>query len=142
MTDPEKPVQSLDELTKEQLAEIQLKLTLEKYRNITTDPNYCGLGEANTGPNDPWYKFSPLCKQHDPHYQKLIDRKGDDGAWLTFGEFAKNIVVGMAQGARMVLTGPIYLIIGGIGGLFRFQQLERQNGYVEEKDDDVLGDDV
>ena len=109
--------------------------------SIKPDPDYCGLGEANTGPNDPWWKRA--CIPHDTAYQALIEKKADAGPYRVFGTFTKNIAVGMAQGAFMLLTGPLYWLIGGVGGIFRYQQLEnRANPKDSQGEDDVLGDDV
>lgn len=102
---------------------------------IPPDLDFCGLGEANTGPNDPWYKRG-VCQAHDEHFTKL-----DKGEYATFGEFAKGIVRGMAEGAYMLVSGIPYLLIGGILGIFRQQQLENRAKNTEG-DDDVLGDDV
>lgn len=104
-----------------------------------SDPDYCGLGKANTGPLDPWWKRA--CIPHDKAMQAYIDGHPTEGPYQTFGKFTKNIGVGMLQGAYMLLTGIPYWLIGGFGGLFRNQQLANRLKPHEE-DDDVLGDDT
>lgn len=98
------------------------------------DPDYCGLGKANTGPLDPWWKRG-VCPAHDEHFTKL-----DKGEYATFAEFAGSIGRGMAEGAWMLLTGVPYLLIGGVLGIFRQQQLA--NRLSPKPPEDNLGDDA
>lgn len=102
------------------------------------DPDYCGLGKANTGPLDPWWKRA--CVPHDQTMHAYIDGHPTKGPYQIFGEFSKNIGTGMTQGLYMFLTGPIYWLVGGIGGIFRTQQLE--NRLNPRPPEDNLGDDA
>lgn len=103
------------------------------------DPNFCGLDfnpsgpNLTTGPDDPWWKRA--CVPHDQAFEALKQSE-----WSVFGTFTKNIAIGMAQGAFMLLTGPLYWIVGGIGGIFRYQQLENRNN--PKPPNDSLGDDI
>ena len=110
------------------------KMTIDPRKDIPLippDPDYCGLGSANTGPHDPWYRRA--CVPHDLAYEQLTQ-----GEWPVFGTFAKNIAKGMLDGAWMLLTGPLYLLIGGFGGVIRYQQLKRRQNLKDENEN--LGD--
>lgn len=95
---------------------------------MTRDKNFCGLGKFNTGKNDAWWKRG-VCQAHDLHFTKL-----DKGEWATFGEFAKGIGRGMLEGAWMLLTGPVYLAIGGFLGVIRQQQLKKRRQLKEQNE--------
>lgn len=85
-----------------------------------SDPGYCGLDPLTTGPNDPWWKIA--CQPHDAAFDKLIatGQGSDAGTFLTF---TGNIIDGMAKGLYMLISGPIYWTVGGIGGLFRWSMV-------------------
>lgn len=125
MTDPEKQIK------------FQSGATIDL---VGTDKpeTYCGIEPIVTGPLDPWWKRA--CVPHDKAMQAYIDGHPTEGPYQTFGKFTKNIGVGMLQGAYMLLTGIPYLLIGGVLGLFRNQQLA--NRLHPKEDDDVLGDDT
>ncbi len=80
------------------------------------DPGYCGIAPIETGPNDPWWRIA--CKPHDDAHNELKAGLLQGSYMKVFGRFALNIAKGMAQGAFLVASGPIYLVVGGIGGLF------------------------
>lgn len=108
----------------EEFMEMQQRQMLNMYPRVTggirTDPNYCGLGSINTGPKDPWWKLA--CEPHDQAFNKLIET-GEGNDAKIFLQFTGNILDGMAKGLYMLVTGPAYWAIGGIGGLFRWSMV-------------------
>ncbi len=100
-----------------------LRNTIEPFGD---DPGYCGLAPLTTGQSDPWWKRG-ACAAHDEAYQSLIDKAPGEPALRTFGRFTRDIIGGMAEGAYMLLSGPLYWLIGGVGGVFRQGQLERRH---------------
>lgn len=117
------------------------KMTIDPKKDIPLfppDPNYCGLEPITTGPNDPWWKRK-VCQTHDKAYQKLKDNE-----WRVFGRFALDIGKGMLDGAIMLITGIPYLLIGGLGGVVRYQQLKRRRKLKEQNDNlpPDLGDNI
>lgn len=85
------------------------------YSDGTSDPGYCGLDPLVTGPNDPFYQ-SGACPEHDADFDKLKAEKE-----YTPGSITKTAL----KWAWAVLGTPFYLIIGGIGGMIRGNQLAR-----------------
>lgn len=88
------------------------------------DPGYCGLDPLVTGKRDPYW---PRCKAHDVHYEKLKAASPDKTNMQVQAEFAKGVLSTAASGLYAFLTAPIYLIVGCIGGMARWTQLERRN---------------
>ncbi|HRH31973.1 MAG TPA: hypothetical protein PLK06_01480 [bacterium] len=107
------------------------------------DPGYCGISGIETGPLDPWHLR--ICKPHDDAYNRL-KAGDDDGGMRVAGKFVGGVLKGMAEGAWMLVTGPFYLVFGGIvGGLVRFGQLERRGkvkpkGFLRGDPNDHLGE--
>lgn len=93
------------------------------------EETYCGIEPFTTGKRDPWYKRSLACKRHDPPMQALIDGRVEatEPALKTFGRFTKDIIGGMAEGAYMLMSGPVYWLIGGVLGIGRQGYLERKH---------------
>lgn len=90
---------------------------------MTYDPGYCGLAPLETGPNDPWWKRA--CKPHDEAHNALKAGLLEGSYMRPFGRFLLDIGKGMLQGAFLVVSGPVYAIVGGVGGLFLAGQEER-----------------
>lgn len=88
------------------------------------DPGFCGLDPLTTGKRDPYW---PRCKAHDVHYEKLKAASPDKSNMQVQAEFAKGVLSTAASGLYAFLTAPIYLVIGCIGGMARWTQLEYRN---------------
>lgn len=98
---------------------------------LIVDPGYCGLG-IETGKHDPWWKR--VCQPHDAHFNALKAGKPDTSNVKAQAEFASGILKGMAEGAWMLISGPFYLVFGGlIGGTLRYTQLQRRQAAKEGK---------
>lgn len=93
------------------------------YPAILFDHGYCGLDPIETGRWDPFWKTA--CAPHDKAFNlmKLGYSASTAGNFGVFSEFAKNIGATMLQGAYAVTMGIPYLVVGGIGGLFRWWQV-------------------
>lgn len=90
-------------------------------QNGKMDKDYCGLEPFTTGKIDPYWKGA--CKTHDEAFKKLI--KGEDFNILqTTGRFIRDCTSVALKGAYQVATFPIYVTIGGVGGIFRWAYLK------------------
>lgn len=127
------------ETMQKRLADSTLKLAQSAYlealsdgtATINVDEGYCGLG-IETGKHDPWWKR--VCQPHDAHYNALKAGKPDTSNVKAQAEFATGILKGMAEGAWMLISGPFYLVFGGlIGGTLRYTQLQRRKATKEGK---------
>ena len=99
----------------------------EREKNETQGEDYCGLSPITTGESDPFYKRG-ICQRHDAAFQKLKDGDLSGKNFLVNWDFSKDILKGMVEGAYMVLTGPVYLLVGGVLGVLRYTQLEYKKG--------------
>lgn len=93
------------------------------------DPGYCGLG-LETGPRDPFHKRA--CRPHDKAFTRKKMRQGKESSLKVNGGFALDVLKGMAEGLYMFAAGPVYLLLGTFGGMFRWKQIENQNITPEE----------
>lgn len=112
--------------------------------NSQPKEDYCGIVPLTTGKWDPYYKAF-VCQAHDKNFQAMKDNLPNDGIAKTTGNFVVGALGVAAQGLYSVVTLPLYLLIGGIGGVLRWGQL-RQEQITKDAgspgDDDVLGDDT
>ena len=87
------------------------------------DPGYCGLDPLTTGPKDPFWKSS--CQPHDAAFQAIIDGDGNIKPLPTFVKFASALTKTMIKAPSLWTVGLYlpYLVIGGLGGIVRQQEL-------------------
>jgi len=86
-----------------------------------TDPGYCGLAPLETGKWDPFWQIA--CKRHDRAFDKLKAGNPDKTGLQVTGEFMGDVIAGAAEGLYAVVTAPIYLLVGGLGGLVRWNSI-------------------
>ena len=98
------------------------------YPQALFDDGYCGIWNVETGSWDPFYKGA--CKPHDISFIRLKNgyKNPEDSNLKVAGRFAGSVLSEMASGAYAVLTGPFYLFFGMLGGLLRWEYLERKQG--------------
>lgn len=87
------------------------------------DKDYCGLGDLNTGPNDPYWR--PACRPHDKAFQAVIDGDGSIKPLPTFIKFVGALTQTVIKAPSLWTVGLFipYLVIGGLGGIVRQQEL-------------------
>lgn len=102
----------------------QLGFRSDPKQTLMVDEGYCGLSPLTTGKRDPYW---PRCAGHDVHYEKLKAGNPDKSNMQVQAEFAKGVLSTAASGLYAFLTAPIYLVIGCIGGMARWTQLEYRN---------------
>lgn len=109
--------------------------------NPVSDPGYCGLDLSPSGPDaetgmwDPYWKKA--CQPHDRAYDELIagtPTQTNIQTQLNFAGAATSVAAqgfinvvtfnDVAKGAYAVVTYPLYLTIGSIGGFFRWAYLD------------------
>lgn len=89
---------------------------------LDNDPDYCGLGKITTGPNDPYWQDA--CVPHDQEFSKFKQgMKHKTNGEVAFGWTINTTKVAL-KGAYAVATYPLYLLIGGLGGVARWIYLE------------------
>lgn len=90
------------------------------------DKGYCGLEPLETGKHDPFWKDA--CKPHDVWFNRLKAGKltsgVDDGILATTGKFVASTALVAVKGAYAVAAAPIYIVIGGLGGMLRWAQIK------------------
>lgn len=99
------------------------------------DQNYCGLGKLNTGPKDPYWKEA--CVPHDEADQAIIDGKPTETPLQSFRKFVSGCTkVAVTKPSLWTISAYLpFLLIGGIGGVLRQQQLlNRLNGPTKRED--------
>lgn len=85
------------------------------------DKDFCGLEPFTTGKIDPYWKGA--CRTHDEAFQKL--KEGEDINILKVtGRFIRDSTSVALKGAYSVATFPLYVTIGGLGGLLRWAYLK------------------
>lgn len=85
--------------------------------------NSCGVTILETGEWDPYAVTT--CAPHDAEYNPLLTGdKPDKTNAQTQIEFVKNASIVAAKGLYAVVMYPFYVIIGGLGGYFRWKYLE------------------
>lgn len=91
------------------------------------DKGYCGLSPLETGEWDP---FIEDCRKHDPTYIKLMKKLKTRSNWVTQRDFTTGIlsttVKTVAKATYVVITAPVYIVIGAFGGALRYFQLSRR----------------
>lgn len=87
------------------------------------DPDYCGLDPFTTGPTDPFWKEA--CVPHDQADQAIMDGKPTETPLQSFRKFVVNLtkVTLKRPSVRTIAGWPLYVLIGGFGGILRQQQL-------------------
>lgn len=85
------------------------------------DEGYPGLEPFTTGAWDPFWKDE--AKNHDKAFAaKKTGYEGKTNGEVA-GDFIKGVSIKMVKGAYAVVAGPLYILIGGIGGMFRWMTL-------------------
>lgn len=84
------------------------------------DPGYCGLGNLNTGPYDPYQKEA--CTPHDNDFEKMINLQKHPSLSEVNADWVVNTSKVMLKGAYAVATFPLYLVGGLVGGTVRWFQ--------------------
>lgn len=106
------------------------------FAKLKEDPDYCGLEPFTTGPWDLYWKR--FCAPHDKAFQALKDKHPEAGNLKTaaLGMLAIGQVVGLS--ALAIVTAPLYAVIGVLGGMGRWKQIEIQTGQnkITMEDDD------
>jgi len=83
---------------------------------VNDDPNYCGLGKITTDEHDPFWQSA--CVDHDLNMSHK--RKSALGTALEFTvDVLNTAVINTAKAAYSVALAPVYILIGGGGGLIR-----------------------
>ena len=91
------------------------------------DPGYCGLDPLTTGPEDPFWRDG-VCQSHDKEYEELKVGNPDQSNWVTQRNLATGILGTMARGVYSIVAGPVYLVVGVLGGAARWAYLSRKKG--------------
>lgn len=85
--------------------------------------NSCGVAPFETGEWDPYAVTS--CAPHDEEYNPLLTGDRPDKTNVqTQIDFVKNATVTAAKGLYAVVTYPVYVLVGAVGGYFRWKYLE------------------
>lgn len=90
------------------------------YPALLFDPGFCGLSPLETGKGDPWWKRT--CQPHDHAFNNMKVGFQDSATdnLKTFGKFTEDIATGMLQGAYLLVSGPAYWLVGGVGGALKW----------------------
>lgn len=88
------------------------------------DPRHCGLDPLTTGDWDP---FQEECYVHDGEFNALKDGNPKHSSFVVARNFIEGVAKTAAKGAYAVIFAVPYALIGGIGGMFRWKQLELRN---------------
>jgi len=89
--------------------------------NHKVDRDLCGLEPFSTGKIDPYWKGA--CRNHDEAFKKFMAGDPDASGVRTTVRFARDATSVMLKGVYAVATYPLYLFIGGLGGLIRWKYL-------------------
>jgi len=90
-------------------------------QNGKMDKDFCGLDPFTTGKIDPYWKGA--CRTHDEAFRKLKAGEDIDILRVT-GRFVRDTTSVALKGAYQVATFPLYVTIGGLGGLLRWAYLK------------------
>lgn len=95
-----------------------------KYAAIFFDPGYAGVSPFETGKGDPLWKAA---KAHDRAFNKMLAGYNDTTKdnLKTFGKFTEDVGTEMLKAAYVLAAGPLYLIVGGLGGVARWAWLTK-----------------
>ena len=88
------------------------------------DPDLCGLEPFTTLKIDPYRKGA--CKNHDEAFERYI--AGDDTLSIlnVSARFMRDTTSVALKGLYAVVTYPLYLTIGTIGGIIRWGLISRR----------------
>ena len=84
------------------------------------DKGYCGLG-VETGKEDPYWKGA--CRSHDEAFNELKANMRHDNGLNVTGRFLRDSTSVFLKSIYGVVAFPVYLLVGGLGGLIRWQTL-------------------
>lgn len=101
-----------------------------KHIKKAEDPNYGGLGDWNTGPNDPFYKDG-VYQAHDEGFDRAKEgTQGRKDSVYTNGKLVvdaiKSTGESIAVAAYKVVALPFVIVIGAIGGVFRWSYIVKK----------------
>lgn len=102
------------------------------------DPGFCGIGRWTLGKWDPLWEACKLA--HDPTFDDLLIGKITKSQLGTLRDFGKALASkwGKAlvnpfsvKAAYTIVAAPVYFLVGGVLGMFRYRQLIKK-GMVKE----------
>ena len=85
----------------------------------------CGLDPIVSPRWDPFRKRA--CRPHDIEFQKKKDGLPHDNLAEVSGDWVRNTVTTALIGAYAVVTSPLYLVGGLLGGAFRWLQIGKKS---------------
>ena len=95
------------------------------YPGILFDPGYAGVSPFQTGKGDPlWIAAKP----HDKAFNrmKLGYQDSTKDNLKVFGEFSEALGTEALKAAYVLAAAPFYWLIGGVGGLIRWELIARE----------------
>lgn len=85
--------------------------------------NSCGVAPFETGPWDPYTNI--VCHPHDAIFDELVEgHKTDLTNFQTIMQLFRNCLYVLIQSIYAIVTFPLYVVIGGVGGYLRWKYLE------------------
>lgn len=89
------------------------------YSKILFDPGFAGIEPFETGTGDPLWK---VAKEHDAAFEraKLGYQLPGETRVSVAKKFAGGVLTEMLKSAYVLVFGIPYILIGGIGGMFRY----------------------
>lgn len=96
------------------------------YPAILFDEGFCGIEPFATGKGDP---LKAACKSHDAAFirAKLGHPLPGENTLTVFGDFAIDVGTIMLQSTYSLLAGIPYILVGGLLGMIRYNQLKRKS---------------